>query len=96
MTREESIENSRFFICAAEPRIRSAKVTSEGIEVSTTGGQSFVSPMRLYPTLQKASRADRNRLEIIGRGIGLSWPSLDLDLSLEGMLKERPEFVRKT
>ena len=40
-----------------------------------------------YPKLNKASLVDLNAFELIGNGEGVTWPSLDEDLSLKGFLQ---------
>jgi Protein of unknown function (DUF2442) len=75
---------------AFEPRIRQATVTDSEITLRLTDGRIVISPLSLYPTLQHTP--ERRHFEIVGRGIGLHWPTLDYDLSLEGMLSGAPEY----
>jgi hypothetical protein len=76
---------------ASEPRIREATVTDSEIVLFLTDGRIFTSPLRLYTTLQKTPNYSREQFKIVGRGIGLHWPRLDYDLSLEGILNGVPE-----
>jgi len=43
-------------------------------------------PVRLIPELRRATRHDVRTVEILGRGGGLRWERLDLDLSVPGLL----------
>ena len=45
-------------------------------------------PADLIEALAKASDADRGAVEVAGIGYGLHWPSLDLDLSVPGLLSD--------
>jgi Protein of unknown function (DUF2442) len=56
-----------------------------------TNGETRYTHLGLYPTLMNAGEPDRQNFEIIARGSGLHWPTLDFDLSLEGMLNNIPE-----
>jgi hypothetical protein len=50
-------------------------------------------PLSLYPTLRKATAAQREAWELIGPGKGFHWEGLDLDLSVEGLLRGLREAV---
>lgn len=50
-------------------------------------------PLSLYPTLLKATAAQREAWELIGPGKGFHWEGLDLDLSVEGLLRGLPEAI---
>lgn len=42
--------------------------------------------MKLIPNLRSAPARDARAVEILGRGSGLHWECLDLDLSVPGLL----------
>jgi hypothetical protein len=50
-------------------------------------------PLERYPTLMKATVAQRNAWELIGPALGFHWPGLDLDLSVDGLLHGLPECI---
>jgi hypothetical protein len=50
-------------------------------------------PLNLYPTLRHARRAQRADWRLIGPGRAFHWPSLDLDLSVAGIINGLPEIV---
>jgi Protein of unknown function (DUF2442) len=43
-------------------------------------------PVKLIPDLKRAARSDVRSVEVLGRGSGLHWESLDLDLSVPGLV----------
>lgn len=47
-------------------------------------------PLIWYPRLHKATAAERAVWEWHGDGIGITWPQLDEDLSIRGMLEGNP------
>jgi hypothetical protein len=50
-------------------------------------------PLARYPTLAKARPAQRADWQLIGLGKGFYWKSLDLDLSVRGILSGLPEVI---
>ena len=48
-------------------------------------------PLSHYPSLQKARPAQRNNWKKLGQGF--RWPSLDLDLSVRGLVSGLPEVI---
>ena len=54
--------------------------------VALTNGCSFTFPPRLAQGLEHASDDEIARFEVLGNGYGLHWESLDLDLSIPGLL----------
>jgi len=52
-------------------------------------------PFSKYPTLQRATSAQRNAWELIGPGKAIHWPLLDLDLSVAGIMSGLPEVLPK-
>lgn len=55
--------------------------------------RSLSLPLRLYPTLERASNDQRSDWHLIGPNRGIHWPQLDLDLSIEGLLHGLPERI---
>ena len=50
-------------------------------------------PLSLYPTLQNARPAQRADWQLIGPGKGFHWQSLDLDLSVCGLIGGLAEMI---
>jgi|ERR1700722_18054127 hypothetical protein len=49
-----------------------------------------------YKSLRVADKSQLLQYEIVGRGTGIHWPSLDEDLSLKGFLQNELRRVVKT
>ncbi len=52
-------------------------------------------PLSKYPTLKKATPAQRRNWEIIGPGDGFDWPDLNLQLAADAMVMGIPEGIPK-
>lgn len=72
----------------AEPRAASARYDRRRgrMVVALTNGCSFTFPARLAQGLEQASDEQIAAFEILGAGYGLHWESLDVDLSIPGLL----------
>lgn len=71
-------------------RARAASVSEEAILLELTDGRTVSAPLAWYPRLLAGSVAERANLELIGQGVGVHWPELDEDLSVESVLAGRP------
>lgn len=73
---------------ASEPRAAAARYdrTAGRIVVDLTNGCTFTFPPRLAQGLETATEDQLAEVEILGRGHGLHWESLDVDLSLPGLM----------
>jgi hypothetical protein len=67
-------------------------VTEDELTVSLIDGRRISVPLAWYPRLSHASKAERERYELIGRGTGIHWPLIDEDLSVSGILKGNPSY----
>jgi hypothetical protein len=56
------------------------------MQVNLTDGREIRVPLEWFPKLRDASPEVRQNWRLIGKGIGINWPDLDEDLSLEGLL----------
>jgi hypothetical protein len=73
-----------------EARALDVRVTDEQLAVDLVDGRTVVVPLAWYPRLQHGTRPERNRWRLIGRGLGIHWPELDEDISVEGLLAGQP------
>jgi hypothetical protein len=64
-----------------------ARVTKDAVIVDLQDGRTIITPIEWYPRLVHATVAERNNIEVAA--LGLYWPDLDEDLSIEGMLQGR-------
>ena len=59
---------------------------SDRVIVDLTNGASFAFPPRLVEGLHHAAPAEIAKVEVIGRGFGLHWATLDLDYTVPGLV----------
>lgn len=80
-----------------------AKFEPVAVEVAFTDGRLLVCladgrelsvPLDFFPRLKKASARARKNWELIGGGIGIHWPDLDEDISVENLLAPRTSHLR--
>jgi hypothetical protein len=71
-----------------EPRAASAtyRAKDEALHVALTNGAKFIIPVKLIPELQKAPVRHIREVEVLGRGGGLHWETLDVDISVPGLI----------
>ena len=71
-----------------EPRAASAAYLADeqALRIELTNGASVTLPVRLIPGLATAAARDIQSLEILGRGGGLHWERLDLDVRVPALI----------
>jgi hypothetical protein len=65
---------------------KTIRVTDERLVVELTDGREISVPLAWYPRLAHGTPEEWRRWELIGRGIGIHWPDLDEDISIESLL----------
>ena len=65
------------------------KVTEDELSVLLEDGRTLVVPVAWYPRLAQSNQRQRARWRLIGRGLGIHWPAIDEDISVEGLLAGR-------
>lgn len=50
-------------------------------------GREISAPLIWFPKLRDASEADRKNWRLIGKGIGVHWPSIDEDIAINALMK---------
>jgi hypothetical protein len=68
----------------------SVNVTKDMLAVDLSDGRTIAAPVAWFPRLRHGTMAERRRWRIIGPGMGIHWPELDEDISVEGLLLGRP------
>lgn len=68
------------------PVATEVKVTSDMLVVGLRDGRVVSVPLTWYPRLAAATAGERRRWELVGPGIGIHWPALDEDVSVEALL----------
>ncbi len=66
--------------------IMDVSFVDDSMHVILTDGREIRVPLEWFPKLRDAVPTQRQNWRLIGRGIGIHWPDLDEDISLEGIL----------
>jgi hypothetical protein len=69
---------------------KSARVTPRALIVELQDGRTLSVPLQWYPRLAHGSPSERQQWELIGPGVGIHWPALDEDISVDGLLQGLP------
>ena len=69
---------------------KTVRVTRDALIVELRDGRTVSVPVAWYPRLAHGSPKERQQWELIGPGIGIHWPALDEDISVDGLLKGAP------
>ena len=71
----------------ANPQIKEVSITEGELIVVFADGRRLAAPLTWFPRLLKATPEQRARFELLGDGVGIHWPDVDEDLSVEGLLR---------
>ena len=69
---------------------KNVRVTDRELVVELRDGRVVSVPLAWYPRLAEGSPSERRRWELLGPGIGIHWPDLDEDISIDGLLQGLP------
>lgn len=69
-----------------EPLASDVEVSHGKLYVTMVDGRELSVPLSWFPRLKNASPSQRKHWELIGGGIGIHWPLLDEDISVENLL----------
>jgi hypothetical protein len=75
---------------ARVPSAVRARILNEAVIVDLRDGRTVTAPLTWYPRLLHGTARERRNWRLIGGGVGIHWPDLDEDLSVEGILAGRP------
>jgi hypothetical protein len=84
-----------FSAVRAEIRATSVRVSDDALVVDLGDGRTVLVPLAWYPRLLRGTVAERNDHQLIGEGLGIHWPQLDEDISVEGILAGRRSHESK-
>jgi len=73
-----------------EIRATSVRMSNDALIADLTDGRTVSTPLAWYPRLLHGTPAERDDYQLIGEGLGIHWPQLDEDISIEGILAGRP------
>lgn len=72
------------------PRAVGVEVDADALTATLADGRVIAAPLAWLPRLLHASSDERRNWRLIGGGLGVHWPDLDEDVSIEGLLAGRP------
>ena len=61
----------------------------EALIVDLADGRTITVPLAWFPRLAHGTSAERANWRLIGGGVGIHWPDLDEDISVESLLAGR-------
>ena len=64
-------------------------VGDDALVVDLADARTITVPLAWFPRLAHGTPAERANWRLIGRGLGIHWPDLDEDISVEGLLAGR-------
>ena len=71
---------------ATETRATDVRATDERLIVRLADDREVSVPLAWFPRLLAATPEQRSNWSLIGGGIGIHWPDVDEDISVEGLL----------
>ena len=76
----------------AEPSAfaESVRVTNDRLVVALRDGREISVPLSWYPRLSHGEPQEHQNWELIGRGMGIHWPDLDEDISIQNLVLGQP------
>jgi len=72
-----------------EPRAVEVSCATDALRVRLDDGGELAVRLAWFPRLRNASAEQLAQYRPIGRGVGIHWPDLDEDISIEGLLVTR-------
>jgi hypothetical protein len=79
-----------FLATAADERVADVSVDQDSLSVRLKDGRTITVPLAWFPRLLHATAEQRADWKIAGGGFGIHWPSIDEDISTEGLLRGAP------
>ena len=74
----------------AEPTITEIEVSDEAISAELSDGRRISVPLAWSWRLSDATPEQRGNYRLVADGIGVHWPDVDEDISVQGMLHGSP------
>ena len=75
----------------AETTIRAKRiqVSNDRLTVDLIDGRTLSVPLEWYPRLFHGEPEERNEFQLIANGLGIYWPRLDEDISIQNLIEGR-------
>jgi len=65
----------------------SIRFDADRMHVQLSDGREIIVPLEWFPSLRNATDEQRNKWQLIGKGVGIHWEDLDEDISVAGLLR---------
>lgn len=72
-----------------EPLAVDVAVTPDVLHVILADGREVSVPLVWFPRLKEAGESQKRNWRLIGGGVGIHWPDLDEDISVESLLSTK-------
>ena len=69
-------------------RAETVEITSDHLVLVLRDGRTLAVPLDSLPSLRDATPSQRSNWQLIGGGAGISWPDIDEDISVAGLLRD--------
>lgn len=76
--------------------VSNVKIVAGRLFMTVDGDEYAVELAKVSPRLADATSQDQKRLEVSGSGYGIHWPTVDEDLSVDGLIRSCKAASRKT
>ena len=73
-----------------QPAATNVSVSESTIIIKLSDGRGLSVPISWYPRLKHGTEAERNNWTLISTGLGIHWPDLDEDISVEALVAGNP------
>ncbi len=70
-------------------KAQEVQISEDTLTVDLNDGRTILVPVAWYPRLWHGTPNERQNWRLIGDGVGIHWPDLDEDISIEGLLLGR-------
>ena len=70
-----------------DPRADKVWFDEVSLHVILADGREVSVPLEWFPSLRDATKDQREKWSLIGKGIGIHWEEIDEDLSVAGLLQ---------
>ena len=72
-----------------EPLATDVEFTDSALRIVLADGREISAPLAWFPRLLHATPEERSDWRLIGGGVGVHWPQVDEDISVESLLNAR-------
>ena len=75
---------------------KDVRLSDDTLSLDLADGRTVSVPLDWYPRLLHATPEERGNWRLLGQGVGIHWPALDEDISVEGILLGKPSGESQT